>query len=171
MICPLSLPANNAHKNPPARPQKQGKLQCERMVFRAHQQSKGRKELTILAALWCYLSYDDSKTHRRTSACWLAFGLAIYARSILHRRLSPPAAVSPLVPRAARGTNSPSRRSLLSTASRLRSHRERSSVCSDRTARASRRRLESLQPACDQQAARRGLASMMSGRTRSRSSG
>src|ERR1700719_1605211 len=41
---------------------------------------KGAKELTIIAALWFYLSYYDSKTHRRTSACWLAFGPAIYAR-------------------------------------------------------------------------------------------
>src|SRR6202166_645145 len=101
---------------------------------------EGRKELTIIAALWFYLSYYDSKTHRRTSACWLAFGLTIYARYIHRRRLSPPAALSLLVPRAARGTNSPSRRSLLSTASPLRSLRERSSVCWDRTARASRRR-------------------------------
>src|ERR1700675_252484 len=101
---------------------------------------EGRKELTIVAALWFYLSYHDSKTHRRTSACWLAFAPAIYARSTHRRLLLPPVAVSLSVARAARGTNSPSRRSLLSTASLLRSRRERSSVCWDRTARASRRR-------------------------------
>src|ERR1700694_4042629 len=101
---------------------------------------EGRKELTIVAALCFYLSYYDSKTHRRTSACWLAFGLAIYARYIHHHHLSPPAALSLSVPHAAGATNSPSRRLSLSTASLLRSRRERVSVCCDRTARASRRR-------------------------------
>src|SRR5713101_8153482 len=76
---------------------------------------------------------------RGTSACWLVFGHAIYAKST-HRRLPlRPAGVSVSVPRAARGTNKPNRKSLLLTDSRLRSHPERSSVCWDQTARVSRR--------------------------------
>src|ERR1700694_1586025 len=94
---------------------------------------EGRKELTIIAALWFYLSYYDSKTQRRTSACWLAFGPAIYARYIHQRLLSPPVAFVVQTPRAEREKTPQSRRSLLSTASRLRFHRERSSVCWDRT--------------------------------------
>src|SRR2546429_5681975 len=171
MTSPVGLPANNAHKNPPARPQKQGKLQYERMASGLISNREGRKELTIAAALWFYLSYYDSKTHRRILSCWLAFGPAIYARYIHHRLPSPPVVLSRSVPRAAREPDRPSRRSLLSTAFLFRSYRKRSSVCWDRTARASRRRLESSPPACGPRAARLGLASMMSGRIRSRSNG
>src|SRR5580692_10713208 len=133
MTSPLSLPPTTRTRIRQRGRKSKGNCKCERMVSGLISNQEGGKELTIIAALWFYLSYYDSKTHRRTSACWLAFGLAIYARYIHQRLLSPRVAVLRSVPRAARGTNRPSRRSLLSTASRLRFHRERSSVCWDRT--------------------------------------
>src|ERR1019366_3354067 len=94
-------------------------------------------------------------------ACWLAFGRAIYPRSTHHRLLSLPVAALVLARRAARGTSSRSLRSLLLTAFRLRSHRERSLDCWAQTAPASRRQLGSSLHGCARRAARRGLGSTM----------
>src|ERR1022692_1901106 len=116
------------------------------------------------------LTSDFDDTSLGFSACWLAFGPAIYARSTLQRLHSLPAAASVSGHHAAKATSSQSRRLLLSTACLLKSHPERSSVCSDPTAPASRPPWGSSPRAFGRRPARRGLANSMSGRNKSRSS-
>src|SRR3984885_4977692 len=151
-------------------PQLRNELQIEYISLRRRQRAPRQRRLARFGIL-IRIFFWAHKLRCADSACRLAFELANYARSTLRRRRSRPAGASALPRRAARETNSPSRRSLRWTAFLSKSCLERFSDCSDQTARANRRRSEFSRLACGQPAARRGLARTMCGRSRSRSSG